>query len=146
MAFILNYLRTSPTPVPSPSRPLLPSAPPAHYLPLNPILYLSTAIDSVAPLVRIRQMRGAAGGGNALQLPMPLAIKQRRRIAVSWILDTINKRQSRGSGKKMFAHKFAEEIVAVVEGRSSVWEKRGGVHKVGTGARANVLVRKYRRY
>ncbi|RAL67706.1 hypothetical protein DID88_008445 [Monilinia fructigena] len=110
---------------------------PSH-LPLNPVLYLTTAIDSVAPLLRIRSQKGAAGGGASLQIPVPLNVRQRRRQAIKWILDSASKKQSRGSGRGMFAQKVAEEIISVVEGRSTVWEKRVLVHKTGTSARANL--------
>ncbi|OTA54222.1 hypothetical protein K449DRAFT_389474 [Hypoxylon sp. EC38] len=37
-----------------------------------------------------------------------------------------------------FATRFAQEIVAVVEGRSAIWDKRNQIHKLGTAARANL--------
>ncbi|KAF5026126.1 hypothetical protein F66182_1774 [Fusarium sp. NRRL 66182] len=138
MAIVMNYLRTAPPPIYSPKFPLLPGTPPASHLPLNPILYITVAIDSVAPLLKIRNVAGAGGGGRALELPVPLGVRQRRRVAVKWILDVINKKPSKGSGRKQFPYRIAEEIVAVVEGRSGVWEKRKQVHKLGTSARANV--------
>jgi len=138
MSIILNHLRTASPPTPSPSRPLLPGAPPATHLPLNPVLYLTLAIDSVAPLMRIRQQKGAAGGGAALQIPVPLGLRQRRRTAVQWILDAVNKKKSRGSGKGQFAQRVAEELIGVVEGKSSAWDRRGLIHKSATGARANL--------
>ncbi|KEY67820.1 hypothetical protein S7711_09775 [Stachybotrys chartarum IBT 7711] len=138
MTLVMNYLRTSPAPIYSPKFPLLPGTPPASHLPLNPILYLTIAIDSVAPLVKVRGLAGMAGGGRALDMPMPLAVRQRRRVAFQWILDAVNKRPSMGSGRKQLPHRIAEEIIAVVEGRSGVWEKRKQVHKLGTASRANV--------
>lgn len=138
MAIVINYLRTAPAPIYSPKFPLLPGTPPASFLPLNPILYLTVAIDSVAPLLRVKNVAGAAGGGRALELPTPLSVRQRRRVAFQWILDVVNKKPSKGSGRKQFAHRIAEEIVAVIEGRSGVWDKRKTVHKLGTAARANV--------
>ncbi|TKA79957.1 hypothetical protein B0A49_02175 [Cryomyces minteri] len=138
MALILQHLRTASPPQVSPTRPLLPGAPPPSHLPLNPVLYLTLAIDSVAPLLRIRSQRGAAGGGVALQIPVPLGLRQRRRQAMQWILDAASKKQSRGSGRGGFAQKVAEELVSVVEGRSGVWDRRGAVHKLGVSARANL--------
>ncbi|EWG39092.1 hypothetical protein FVEG_02085 [Fusarium verticillioides 7600] len=138
MAIVMNYLRTAPPPIYSPKYPLLPGTPPASHLPLNPILYITVAVDSVAPLLKIRNVAGAGGGGRALELPVPLGLRQRRRVAFKWILDVINKKPSKGSGRKQFPYRIAEEIVAVVEGRSGVWEKRKVVHKLGTAARANV--------
>ncbi|KAE8450880.1 hypothetical protein EG329_005320 [Mollisiaceae sp. DMI_Dod_QoI] len=138
MSFILNQLRTAPPPTPNPARPLIPGSPPPSHLPLDPIGYLTLAIDSVAPLLRIRSQRGAAGGGAALQIPVPLGLKQRRRTAVQWILDAANKKKSRGSGKGQFAQRFADEIISVVEGKSGIWERRQLIHKTGTSARANL--------
>ncbi|KAI9850170.1 MAG: hypothetical protein M1838_006015 [Thelocarpon superellum] len=138
MSRILSHLRTVSPPAPSPARPLLPGAPPPSHLPLDPVLYLTVAIDSVAPLMRIRTQKGAAGGGMALQIPVPLRLRQRRRKAMMWILDAVEKKPSRGSGPGQFAQRVAEEVVAVMEGRSAVWEKRTGVHKLAISARANV--------
>ena len=138
MAMVMNYLRTSPEPTYSPKFPLLPGTPPASHLSLNPILYITIAIDSVAPLLRVRNVSGAASGGRALEVPQPLALRQRRRVAFSWILDVVEKKPSKGSGRNQFPHRLAEEIIEVVEGRSSVWERRQQVHKLGTAARVNV--------
>lgn len=142
MAMVMNFLRTAPAPIYSPKFPLLPGTPPSSHLSLNPILYITIAVDSVAPLLKVRNVPGAGGGGRALELPVPLGVRQRRRMAFQWILDVINKKPSKGSGRKQFPHRIAEEIIAVVEGRSSVWEKRRQVHKLGTAARANVNSKK----
>lgn len=138
MAIIMNYIRTAPAPIYSPKFPLLPGTPPASHLPLNPVLYITIAIDSVAPLLRVKNVTGAAGGGRALEVPTPMALRQRRRQAFQWILDVVEKKPSKGSGRKQFAQRIAEEIIAVVEGRSSVWDRRKLVHKLGTASRANV--------
>jgi small subunit ribosomal protein S7 len=142
MALILQHLRTSPIPTINPAKPLLPGAPPPSHLPLNPILYLTLAIDSVAPLMRIRAQKGAAGGGVALQIPVPLGQRQRRRAAVQWILAAASKRRNVGSGKGSFAQRIAQEMIAVVEGRSSIWERRNAIHKLGVAARANIVLPK----
>lgn len=138
MAMILERLRTAAPPTQDPRHPLIPGAPPTNHLPLNPILYLTLAIDSVAPLLRIKSQRGAAGGGVALQIPIPLNLRQRRRTAVMWILDVVSKKKTKGSGRTMFAHKIADELIAIVEGKSGVWERRNAVHRLGIAARANL--------
>ncbi|KAL8974369.1 MAG: hypothetical protein Q9197_001386 [Variospora fuerteventurae] len=141
MAMVLNHLRTASPPTLHPDRPLIPGSPPASHLPLNPILYLTLAIDSVAPLLRIRAQKGMAGGGASLQVPVPLSLRQRRRQAVMWILDAASKKPARGSGRGQFAQRVAEEVVGIVEGRSGVWDRRGGIHKLAVSARANLNVR-----
>lgn len=138
MALVLNHLRTAPPPTVDGRKPLLPGAPPPSHLPLNPILYLTLALDSVAPLFRMRNLKGMAGGGQSLPMPDPLAVRQRRRIAMKWILDSVEKKKFRGSGRGGLAQKIGEEIISIVEGKSSLWEKRGGVHKLGVLARANI--------
>jgi small subunit ribosomal protein S7 len=135
MTTILNHLRSSPPPKVNPNFPLLPGAPPPSHLPLNPVLYLTLAIDSVAPICRIRSIRGAAGGGNALQIPEPLRARQRRRKSIEWILDAAGKK-SPASGH--FAMRVAQELIAVVEGRSAVWQRRANLHKIAVGSRANI--------
>ena len=143
MAVTLQYLRTSPIPTINPARPLLPGAPPSH-LPLNPILYLTLAIDSVAPLLRIRAQKGAAGGGVAVQIPVPLSKRQRRRTAIEWILGAASKRRNVGSGKNSLGQRVAQEMISVIEGKSGVWEKRNAIHKLGVAARANIVLPKRR--
>ena len=144
MAVVLQHLRTSPIPTINPARPLLPGAPPPSHLPLNPILYLTLAIDSVAPLLRIRAQKGAAGGGVALQIPVPLSKRQRRRTAIEWILGAASKRRNVGSGKNSLGQRVAQEMIAVIEGKSGVWDRRNGVHKLGVAARANIVLPKRR--
>lgn len=138
MAMVLNFLRTSPPPRLDPNRPLIPGHPPAHLLPLDPVTYLGVVVESVAPLVKLRPFKGLAGGGRSLEVPIPLRARQRRRIAFKWIMDVVSKKKSRGSGRAQFAHRIAEEIIAIAEGRSSVWDKRNQLHKAGTANRANL--------
>lgn len=139
---VLTFLRTSPAPKINPQRPLLPGSPPPEHLPLNPNLYLLLAIDSVAPLIRIRGFTGLAGGGKSLEVPVPMGRRARRRVAWTWLMDAVNRKPSMGSGKKQFAHRIGEEIVAIVEGRSSLWDRRNQLHKLGTSVRANLNSKK----
>lgn len=132
MNIILDILRSSPPPQINPRRPLLPGLAPAQ-LPLNPIAYLTLIVDSVAPLIKLHHAKGIAGGGNTMQIPLALAEKQRRRAAIGWIIDASNKRRD-----AKLAHRVANELIAVAEGRSGVWEKRDGVHKLGIAARVNI--------
>ena len=63
---------------------------------------------------------------------------ERKGGTANWILDAVSKKPSKGSGKDRFPLRVAEELVAVVEGRSAVWERRQGLHRLGTTARVNL--------
>ena len=80
-----------------------------------------------------------------MQIPIPLGLRQRRRTAVMWILDAATKRRTKGSGRTMLAHKIADELIAIVEGKSGVWDRRAGVHRLGVAARANLTFGSRRR-
>jgi hypothetical protein len=132
MESILETLRKSPAP---PSSTNLISSLPLESLPLHPAAYLTTLIDSVAPLIKIRQQRGFLGGGASMPIPVPLRLRQRRRTAIQWILASA---ESRSEDK--LADRVSKELLAVAEGRSSSWEKRTRVHKMAVGARANIRI------
>lgn len=66
-------------------------------------------------------------------IPVPIAVRQRRRTAMMWIIDAASKRRD-----KTFPHRVADQIIAVVEGRSGLWDRRIGVHKLGVASRSNV--------
>jgi small subunit ribosomal protein S7 len=138
VALILHHLRTSPPPRLARSVPLLLGTPPASQLPLHPLLYLSLAVDSLAPLVRLRVERNQAGGGAGVVVPRPLRVRQRRRVAIAWIRDAADKKNVRQLGRQTRAHLIAQEIIAVVEGRSKLWEKRAALHKVAMSNRQHV--------
>ncbi|EHY57991.1 hypothetical protein HRR83_005148 [Exophiala dermatitidis] len=128
---ILDNLRKAP--VPSAGEHGLLTDLPRDELPLSPVQYLTAIIDSVAPLVRIRQLRGLMGGGASMPVPVPLNRRQRRRAAIQWILaGAENRRETR------LAERVSKELIAVAEGRGSAWERRQRVHKMAISTRANV--------
>ncbi|RMZ85064.1 hypothetical protein DV738_g341, partial [Chaetothyriales sp. CBS 135597] len=146
VSMILDYLRTAPAPHANGAsyRPLLSDtmlntehthtvAVPRDQLPLSPIQYLTAAIDSVAPLVKIRQQKGMAGGGASTPIPVPLRVKQRRRTAIQWILQAAESRK-----ETKLAERLAKEIIKVADGTSSAWEKRQQVHRLAVVARSNI--------
>ncbi|OAL25390.1 hypothetical protein AYO20_10500 [Fonsecaea nubica] len=132
MQFILDALRTSSAP---PTNKDLISPLPLQSLPLSPVAYLTAIVDSVAPLVKIRQQRGLLGGGASMPIPVPLRLRQRRRTAIQWILTA-----AEGRREDKLAERVAKELLGVAEGRSSAWEKRARIHKLAISARANVKI------
>ncbi|KAJ9499141.1 hypothetical protein LTR99_005236 [Exophiala xenobiotica] len=138
MAAILDTLRTAPVPSASGSnqhgsdRALLLDVP-REALPLEPVKYLTAVIDSVAPLVKIRQQKGVLGGGASMPIPVPLSLRQRRRAAIQWILTAAESRK-----ELALSDRVAKEIINVAEGRSGAWERRQRVHKLAISARSNI--------
>jgi small subunit ribosomal protein S7 len=65
---------------------------------------------------------------------------------MQWIIDSASKKPSRASGKDQFAKRIADELISIVEGRSSAWDRRLLIHKTGTAARANLNNMGGRRY
>jgi small subunit ribosomal protein S7 len=144
MEKILTTLRTAPAPSRGDKSPLLTDTSIATSkttsplvdrtaLPLSPIQYLTAVVDSVAPLVKIRQQKGMLGGGQNMPIPVPLRVKQRRRAAIKWIIETSQKRT-----EPALADRIAREVMAVAGGGSGVWEKRGQVHRLAITARSNI--------
>ncbi|KAJ5085947.1 hypothetical protein N7532_010718 [Penicillium argentinense] len=76
-------------------------------------------------LARAQKQKGIAGGGTAVQVPHPLTLRQRRRTAIKWIIDGSEKRRD-----AQLAHRVANELIAIAEGRSGVWDRRDGQHKI----------------
>jgi len=136
---IIRILRTKPPPLPNTKHILIPTAPPLQTLPANPIAYLQTAIDSVAPLLKLRGSQGK--GGTTLQTPHPLPVRQRRRKAVEWIMAAADRKKNMMS----VAERFASEIVDVVEGKSPAWDRRMVIHKLGIVNRANMTAKPMKR-
>ncbi|EXJ94961.1 hypothetical protein A1O1_00079 [Capronia coronata CBS 617.96] len=130
---ILDNLRKAPAP--SSGADTLKTNLPRDQLPLSPVQYLTAIIDSVAPLVKIRQQKGILGGGAAMPVPVPLQRRQRRRAAIQWILAGAENRRD-----TKLAERVSKELLAVAEGRGTAWERRSRLHKMATSARANVRI------
>ena len=69
----------------------------------------------------------------SLQIPVPLHERQRRRLAIRWIIDASDKRRD-----SKFAQRVAQELVSVAEGRSGVWDRKEHIHKIGVASRSNL--------
>ncbi|KIV98059.1 hypothetical protein PV10_01750 [Exophiala mesophila] len=131
MADMLDILRTSPSPQAS----KLVSPIPQETLSLSPLQYLTSTIDSVAPLVKVKQIKGQLGGGRSMPVPQPLHIKQRRRAAIKWILDAAERRRD-----VTLAERIAKEVINIAEGKSGAWDRRTLLHKMAIVNRMNIRI------
>ncbi|KAJ2784540.1 hypothetical protein H4R18_001080 [Coemansia javaensis] len=87
----------------------------------DPYTVLCDAINLVAPLMDTRSLRQ---GSKVVQAPRALNLRQRRRRAIVWLLEAAARR-SEGS----FSMRLSGEIQAIVNGTSSVLEKKLLLHK-----------------
>ncbi|KAJ2159181.1 hypothetical protein GGF46_003228 [Coemansia sp. RSA 552] len=98
----------------------------------DPYKVFSDAINLVSPLMDTRSGRQ---GSKVIQIPRALNLRQRRRRAIVWLLDTCKKRNERD-----FAMRLSGEIQAIVNGHSSVLEKKLALHKAVLVNRSNLRV------
>ena len=148
MSQILDILRTAPPPQKNPNAAanleLISDASietgktvspwiPRPNLPLSPVQYLTSCVDSVAPLVKIRNQKGMLGGGQSMPIPTPLRVRQRRRTAIQWIL-----KSAENNKETYLAERVGKELIKVANGTSGAWEKRAMVHRLAVQARSNV--------
>ncbi|BFZ57119.1 hypothetical protein PYCC9005_004169 [Savitreella phatthalungensis] len=99
----------------------------------DPVHALKDAIDQCSPLVKLIQRKV---GSKNVPVPIPLNEKGRRRKAITWILESADKRSD-----KRFPVRFAQEISAVLDGTSQVFQKKEAVHKMALLNRANAQVK-----
>ncbi|KAJ3328295.1 hypothetical protein HDU93_001535 [Gonapodya sp. JEL0774] len=98
----------------------------------DPVQFLTRAVDSVAPLVRLKT---STRGATRTSIPWPLHERARRRTAILWIKEAADRK------KGGFPARFANEVVAVIGGTSSALEKKANVHRAALQARSNVILK-----
>ena len=98
----------------------------------DPYQVLSHAITEASPLIKLTSARK---GSKVVQVPTPLQERQRRRRAIVWILEAAAKRN-----EKKFPERLSAEVLAVINGASSVLAKKQQLHKSALANRANAQV------
>ena len=99
----------------------------------DPLPLVYEAVELAKPLLRMQTRKQ---GGKSLQVPMPLNERQSTRRALKWIIQASDRRADRAISRRL-----AVEMLAILEGNSSVLSRRDEQHKVGTINRANASVR-----
>ncbi|KAJ1855074.1 hypothetical protein GGH12_001764 [Coemansia sp. RSA 1822] len=87
----------------------------------DPMRVLSDAINLACPLM---DTKSARQGSKVVQVPRALSLRQRRRRAIVWILDSADRRNER-----CFSMRLSGELQAIVNGTSGVLEKKLLLHK-----------------
>ncbi|KAJ2456661.1 hypothetical protein GGF42_003134 [Coemansia sp. RSA 2424] len=96
----------------------------------DPYRLLSDAVDLVTPIM---DTRSARQGSKVIQVPRALNLRQRRRRAIVWILETASRRNER-----QLHLRLSGELQAIVNGTSSILEKKLQLHKAVLANRSNI--------
>ena len=99
----------------------------------DPLPLVYEAVELAKPILR---MQSRKQGGKTMQVPIPLNARQSTRRAIMWIIEASRRRADRS-----ISHRLAVEMLAVLEGNSSVLSRKDEAHKIGTVNRANASVR-----
>ncbi|KAK0568085.1 hypothetical protein OC861_002329 [Tilletia horrida] len=98
-----------------------------------PLPMFTEAINRASPLTR---MQSSKSGGKITQIPIPLNPRQSNHRGIKAIIEASKKRNDRSVSIRL-----AREILAVLEGSSSVLARKEEQHKVAMANRANASVR-----
>ncbi|KAJ3216151.1 tRNA-dihydrouridine(16/17) synthase [NAD(P)(+)]-like protein [Dinochytrium kinnereticum] len=99
----------------------------------NPKTTLADAMEKVEPLIKVI---GSKRGSKNVQVPRPLNERQKRRIAILWIIQEANKRHK----KNGMGQRIGMEVLAVLQGESAVLTKRSQMHKAALQNRSNIVL------
>ncbi|OLL25550.1 37S ribosomal protein S7, mitochondrial [Neolecta irregularis DAH-3] len=100
---------------------------------VDPVETLRQAVESASPLVKIVQQ---SKGSKKVAVPVPLKERQRHRQALLWMCGACDKR-----GHTNFSIRFAQEVLEVMEGKSSVFQKKEQVHRMAMINRSNAVIK-----
>ncbi|KAF8318689.1 ribosomal protein S7 [Clavulina sp. PMI_390] len=98
-----------------------------------PLPILREAVERASPEVKVVSKKQR--NKNVLT-PRPLSAKQRTGQAIRWIVKISESRNER-----IFEHRLAKEIVAIMEDKSNVLKKKDEQHNLALANRANASVR-----
>ncbi|EPX72670.1 ribosomal protein subunit S7 [Schizosaccharomyces octosporus yFS286] len=99
----------------------------------NPVTLLRQALADISPIMKLITAKRFNKG---VEFPIPLKEKQRRRIAIKWLLDS-----SKSHNSKRLSERLAREILAILDTTSTCFKKRDHLHKMCLVNRGNAPIR-----
>ncbi|WBW73074.1 mitochondrial ribosomal protein subunit S7 [Schizosaccharomyces osmophilus] len=99
----------------------------------NPVTLLRQALADISPIMKLITAKRFNKG---VEFPIPLKEKQRRRIAIKWLLDS-----SKSHSSKRLSERLTKEILAILDTTSSCFKKRDHLHKMCLVNRGNAPIR-----
>ncbi|KAI9297970.1 ribosomal protein S7, partial [Neoconidiobolus thromboides FSU 785] len=97
----------------------------------DPYLVLTSAVEKASPLMKTKSSKV---GSKTVQVPRAISQRKRNRIGINWILTAAMKRKNRSASEK-----FANELIAIMNGESSVLAKKLELHKLILANRSNAI-------
>lgn len=98
----------------------------------DPLLVFVTAVQNVIPLLDIKNIRKS---GKVIQIPIEVPLYKQYRLAIRWIMETINAQRSK-SKKKPLHIVLALEIMKSFYGESKSIDKKIELNKKAFAQRA----------
>ena len=94
----------------------------------EPVVFLQTAFDNVAPSVEVKSRRV---GGATYQVPVEVRATRRTTLAMRWIVEAALAR-----GEKGMVDRLAGELMDAAEHRGAAVKKREDTHKMAEANKA----------
>jgi small subunit ribosomal protein S7 len=101
----------------------------------NPEVLFKKAIDNIKPVI---MCKSASTGAKLHRIPIPLNEKQSLLTAFKWFAKEMQKKKRPAAP---FEKRFSNEVLNVLEGKSSLLQKKAEVHKEALAHRAQVNMR-----
>lgn len=98
---------------------------------VDPLEYLTTALENVKPELEIRSRR--VGGAN-YQVPMPVRADRKESLAIRWVLDASDARPNKTFHS--YAEKLAAELMEAHENQGGAMKKKFDTHKMAEANKA----------
>jgi small subunit ribosomal protein S7 len=86
------------------------------------------AYEQIVPLVEVRARRV---GGSVYQIPVEVATKRGRSLAMRWLIDAAHERTDKTMGQRL-----AKELIEAAEGRGGAVKKKSEVQRMAEANRA----------
>ncbi|OAJ35975.1 hypothetical protein BDV3_000641 [Batrachochytrium dendrobatidis] len=99
----------------------------------DPRSVIDAAVQKASPFVKVVSFKRR---GKNVPTPFPLTDRQRNRTGILWIRDAaLNGRSSQAAGVRI-----GKELLAILENKGAVLQKREQVHKLALANRSNVIM------
>ncbi|KAI8897847.1 ribosomal protein S7 domain-containing protein [Globomyces pollinis-pini] len=102
---------------------------------VNPLERFDAALDKVAPLIKITSSKRAS---KSILTPTPLNERERRRIAIKWIIEAADKKKK--VSNLPFGERIGKEMLAILNDDSALLAKRESVHKQAVQERSSLIM------